>query len=224
MPPIWHQPLSSDNYQKPRIFFKYGSTYDRANIHHSSDFSCLVRFHIRSGRKAEPICHRISIYDDRWFFDVSRVSKEGALSLTKLLTFVRCISSTNPRVVYGGVFVVACAIYPAFPGVVTWLSNNLAGSYKRSAGMAIQIGVGNLGGAIASNFYRQRDSPRYILGHGLELGFIGAGIIAAFILVVAYATINKKRDKILREGGETRFTAEELSAQGDRAVTFRYMI
>jgi hypothetical protein len=52
----------------------------------------------------------------------------------------------HPRVVYGGVFVAACAIYPAFPGVISWLSNNLAGSLKRSAGMALQIGMGNLGG------------------------------------------------------------------------------
>jgi hypothetical protein len=58
----------------------------------------------------------------------------------------RCIATNNPKVVYGGVFIAACAIYPAFPGVITWLSNNLSGSYKRSVGMAIQIGVGNLGG------------------------------------------------------------------------------
>ncbi|OTA93843.1 hypothetical protein M434DRAFT_72315 [Hypoxylon sp. CO27-5] len=161
-------------------------------------------------------------------FISDRVGKRSpfviAFLFMMIVGFSMCISSTNPRVVYGGVFVAACAIYPAFPGVVTWLSNNLAGSYKRSAGMAIQIGVGNLGGAMASNFYRQRDSPRYILGHGLELGFISAGIVAAFILVAAYVTINKKRDKIIQEGRETHYTAEELSAQGDRAVTFRYMI
>lgn len=69
-----------------------------------------------------------------------------------LVGFAMCISTTNPRVVYGGVFLVACSIYPAFPGVVTWLSNNLSGSYKRTAGMAIQIGVGNLGGVRLSSF------------------------------------------------------------------------
>ena len=58
----------------------------------------------------------------------------------------------SPRVVYGGIFIAACAIYPAFPGIVTWLSNNLAGSYKRSAGMALQIGIGNLGGVGASSY------------------------------------------------------------------------
>lgn len=73
-----------------------------------------------------------------------RVFLGGTPQLTDSL--LRCISSSNPKVVYGGVFIAACSIYPAFPGVISWLSNNLAGSYKRSAGMAVQIGVGNLGG------------------------------------------------------------------------------
>lgn len=72
-----------------------------------------------------------------------------------------------PGVVYFGVFVAVigksliepsiptkpqklikpiAGIYPAFPGNVTWLSANLAGDYKRAAGMAIHIGIGNLAG------------------------------------------------------------------------------
>ena len=47
-----------------------------------------------------------------------------------------------PGVVYAGVFIATCGIYPAFPGNIAWISNNLAGSYKRSAGMAFQIGIG----------------------------------------------------------------------------------
>ncbi|KAL7790781.1 major facilitator superfamily domain-containing protein [Trichoderma ceciliae] len=143
--------------------------------------------------------------------------------LMMIIGFSMCISSSNPKVIYGGVFVAACAIYPAFPGVITWLCNNLSGSYKRSAGMAIQIGVGNLGGAMASNFYRQADSPRYILGHGLELGFISIGIIASLVLIFSYYTVNKKREQRLVDGEAAHFTPEELSALGDRAVTFRYM-
>jgi hypothetical protein len=139
-----------------------------------------------------------------------------------IVGFAMCISSSNPRVVYGGIFVVACSIYPSFPGNISWLSNNLAGSYKRSAGMAIQIGIGNLGGAMASNFYRQRDSPRYILGHALELGFISLGIIASAVLVVTYASINRERDLILRETTND-ISAKELAEKGDKAATFRYV-
>ncbi|KAJ3521096.1 hypothetical protein NM208_g13450 [Fusarium decemcellulare] len=140
-----------------------------------------------------------------------------------IVGFSMCISTSNPKVVYGGVFIAACAIYPAFPGVISWLANNLAGSYKRSVGMAIQIGVGNLGGAMASNFYRQKDGPHYILGHGLELGFISAGIIAALILIFSYDRINKSRERKMAAGEHEQYSEEELSAKGDKAVTWRYM-
>ncbi|KAH0593209.1 hypothetical protein MHUMG1_08931 [Metarhizium humberi] len=145
-----------------------------------------------------------------------------------LVGFTMCLASSNPKVVYGGVFVAACAIYPAFPGIIAWLSNNLSGSYKRSAGMALQIGIGNLGGflfmqAMASNFYRKKDKPRYFLGHGLEIGFIVLGIAAAFILVLGYRRLNRKRERQLAEGQDKNYTAAELSALGDKAITFRYM-
>lgn len=89
--------------------------------------------------------------------------------------------------------------------------------------MAIQIGAGNLGGAFASNFYRQKDAPRYILGHALELAFTSVGLIAAAILILNYMRINRSRAKAIREGAHNQFTPEELSAMGDRAVTFRYV-
>jgi MFS family permease len=60
--------------------------------------------------------------------------------------FIMCISSGKPGVVYAGVFIAACALYPAFPGNITWLSNNLAGSTKRATGQALQICLGNLAG------------------------------------------------------------------------------
>lgn len=132
-----------------------------------------------------------------------------------------CISTSNPKVIYGGVFVVACAIYPCVPGNITWLSNNLAGSYKRSTGMAIQIGVGSLGGAMASNFYRARDAPQYRLGHTLELVFISVGIVAALIQVISYVVINKRRARYLQTTDQ--FSHAELAAKGDKAFTFRYM-
>lgn len=73
-----------------------------------------------------------------------------------IVGFSMCIATdpnVKPGVVYAGVFLIACSIYPSFPGNISWLSNNLAGSYKRSAGMAIQIGVGNLGGVSPYTFY-----------------------------------------------------------------------
>ncbi|KFY39708.1 hypothetical protein V494_03885 [Pseudogymnoascus sp. VKM F-4513 (FW-928)] len=127
-----------------------------------------------------------------------------------------------PGVVYAGVFICTCGIYPAFPGNITWISNNLAGSTKRAVGMAFQIGVGNLGGAMASNFYRKQDGPKFLLGHGLEICFITLGLVAVVILRVNYARINKKRDALMDDGAE--LTDKEISDLGDRAPTFRYQL
>ncbi|KAI9753977.1 MAG: hypothetical protein M4579_004907 [Chaenotheca gracillima] len=125
-----------------------------------------------------------------------------------------------PGVVYAGVFITTIGIYSAFPGNVTLLANNLAGSYKRSAGMAIHIGVGNLGGAFASNFYRSADMPKYVLGHALELGFVCAGLMAVVALRVSYAKVNAARDR----KGLGEYTDKELSELGDKSPTFRYVL
>jgi MFS family permease len=146
--------------------------------------------------------------------------------LAILVGFIMAIAGSSagnvPGVVYAGVFIATCGIYPAFPGNVVWISNNLAGSYKRSAGMAFQIGVGNLGGAMASNFYRAQDKPKYLLGHGLEIGFVVMGLLAVIVLRVSYGEINRQRER-----DSDRISAlsdEELSDLGDRAPTFRYML
>lgn len=76
---------------------------------------------------------------------------------------------------------------------------------------------------MASNFYRQPDSPRYVLGHSLELGFVCMGILAAVILNVGYAGINRKREKKFAEANEGGYGSQELSELGDKAYTFRYM-
>ena len=177
-----------------------------------------------------------------WWSD--RVGKRYPFILVCLcimaVGFIMCVSSATPGVIYAGVFIAACALYPAFPGNITWLSNSrcgtnllcckmltvldLAGSTKRATGQAIQIAVGNLAGAMASNFYRAEDAPRYILGHALELGFIGAGIIGLLVLVFNYKRINKKRERQLAEGAHNRYTPEELGELGDRSMTFEYVL
>ncbi|KAF2850267.1 MFS general substrate transporter [Plenodomus tracheiphilus IPT5] len=139
--------------------------------------------------------------------------------------FIMCIAGGSvPGLVYAGVFIAASALYAAFPGNITWLSNNLAGSTKRATGQAIQIAVGNLAGAMASNFYRAEDAPRYLLGHALELGFIVAGILGLLVLVFNYKRINAKRERQLAAGVHNGYTPEELSELGDRAVTYKYFL
>lgn len=166
-----------------------------------------------------------------------------------LVGFVTCMASAGrgiPGAVYAGVFIAACGkqqfsafvlcntrgpkqlkisiqtlgIYPSFPGNITWLSSNLAGSYKRATGMAIQIGFGNLSGAAAANFYRNSDAPKYYTGHALMIGVVTAGMIAVLVLRINYQRINKRRDM----EGTGDLTEEELADMGDKSPGFRYSL
>lgn len=76
---------------------------------------------------------------------------------------------------------------------------------------------------MASNFYRAKDAPQFKLGHRLELIFIGAGLVASLALLVDYGAANKKHEKRTGNGGLGSCMPEELLAQGDRAITFRYV-
>ncbi|KAM9929732.1 hypothetical protein OXX80_009590 [Metschnikowia pulcherrima] len=136
-----------------------------------------------------------------------------------------CIDPRDfPHTIYGACFLIALGIYPAFPLVVIWFSNNLAGSYKRAVGMAFQIGIGNFSGAFASNFYRTQDSPKFTLGHALELGFIVMGLIFMTIVVLGYIMINKKRRRDLAKGVYAEYSREDFLAMGDKSPHFVYRL
>lgn len=129
-----------------------------------------------------------------------------------------------PNAVYGGTYILALGIYSAFPMVVIWFSNNLAGSYKRAVGMAFQIGIGNFAGAFSSNFYRTQDAPDYKLGHGLELGFALMGLVFTFITIAGYVISNKKKKRDLDQGKYDHCLPADLIEMGDKSPHFVYRL
>ncbi|EPQ50490.1 MFS general substrate transporter [Gloeophyllum trabeum ATCC 11539] len=144
-----------------------------------------------------------------------------------LIGFVINITDAPIGAKYFGTFFCVAGSYAAFPGVVAWLGNNMVGQYKRGVGMALHIGIGNFAGAISSNVYRSKDAPRYIVGHGIELMFVGIGFICVPLVVFLYTRINAQRDRAEREAGEKGavvYSAQELREMGDRAPAFRYML
>ncbi|KAF8836782.1 MFS general substrate transporter [Paxillus ammoniavirescens] len=138
-----------------------------------------------------------------------------------LMGFLINISNLSSGIKYFGLYL--CLLGSSGgSGAVAWLANNLGGKYKRATGMAVQITVGNIGGAFASNIYRSQDAPRYLLGHGLEIMFIGLGLIAVQITVLVYRHINSRRDHeelVRREKGQ-----DVDVGKGDRALSFRYTL
>ncbi|KAI0043339.1 MFS general substrate transporter [Auriscalpium vulgare] len=140
-----------------------------------------------------------------------------------LVGFTINISDVAPGVKYFGTFFCVAGSYASFPGVVSWLGNNLSGQYKRGVGMALHIGIGNFAGAIASNVFRTQDEPRYILGHGIMLMFVGIGFVSVPTVVFLYMRINRKRDEEVANG-RVNYTDRQLRALGDKAPDFRYIL
>ncbi|KAG0694942.1 MFS general substrate transporter [Suillus ampliporus] len=145
-----------------------------------------------------------------------------------LIGFSINISTAPDGVKYFGIFFIVMGSYAAIPAVVSWLGNNLSGQYKRGVGMALHIGIGNFSVAISSVVYRSQDSPRFILGHAVELMFVGIGFIAVPIVVFLYKRINAQRDTAERlemeRGEKVQYSDGELRELGDRAPDFRYTL
>jgi hypothetical protein len=77
---------------------------------------------------------------------------------------------------------------------------------------------------MASNFYRAKDSPRYILGHALEIGFVTMGMIVTTLFALIGWRINKDRQKRCERGEHLQYSEQQLAEQGDKALTYRYML
>lgn len=143
--------------------------------------------------------------------------------LVSLIGFAINLSGGPRGVRYFGTFL-CCAGYAAFPVLVAWLGNNVAGHYKRGVSMATHIGIGNFGGAIASNIFRTQDAPRYAVGHGTEIGFLGMGLLVVPLLMVLYTRINKRREREASAPDARKLSTQELRRMGDRAPDFRYTL
>lgn len=129
--------------------------------------------------------------------------------------------SLSRGVRYMAIYFVATGGVIAQPIAVTWINNNMGGHYKRSVAAAVQIGLGNCAGFIASNVYITSEAPTYRTGYGVGLGLICLSFIASTCLLVYMFMENKKRD----QGGRDyrlQLPPDELNNLGDDHPSFRF--
>lgn len=165
-----------------------------------------------------------AVLADKFGYRSPVVFSNYVICLMGYVIAMACDIRTNSGGVYAGMFFAAIGCYTVLPTLPTWHSNNLAGEYKRAVGMAAQVGIGNFGGAMSSNFYRKQDAPRYLLGHGLEIMFLGLALIAGTCAVIYYSRQNSKRQRDIQAGKYDNYTPEQLVAMGDKSPYFRYRL
>ncbi|RDW65576.1 hypothetical protein BP5796_10268 [Coleophoma crateriformis] len=122
---------------------------------------------------------------------------------------------------YAAIFFITAGNFITQPLVVVWLTNNLAGHYKRSFGAAIQIGIGNFGGIIGSNIFLPSESPYYKTGYSTGIALLLVGGILSTIQFLGMKYENMKRDN---GGRDYRFSLpeEQLENLGDDHPHFRF--
>ena len=123
---------------------------------------------------------------------------------------------------YFAVYAITGGGYITQPVVLAWLSNQLGGHYKRGIGPAVQIGIGNIGGIIASNIYLKDQAPTYQLGFGLSLGLIWLCCLSCIALFAFLVTENRLREKGGRDYRLQGLTEEEQENLGDAHPGFRF--
>jgi hypothetical protein len=142
--------------------------------------------------------------------------------------FLGLLSIPHPRLpglTYAFLFCIPAGVYPPLIGLVSWVGNNLAPSWKRAVGMALLICMGNFGGAIGSNIYLENQKPNYWLGFWFGLGISVAAVIATVVLKFEYQRLNRRKET---EGTEEEVRAkygdEELTQMGDKSPLFKYIV
>ncbi|OAP58669.1 hypothetical protein AYL99_07759 [Fonsecaea erecta] len=132
-----------------------------------------------------------------------------------LTGYIMCAAPKHftPGLTYAGIMIAACGLYSVIPGLLAWFSNNLAPVHKRSVAMALQIGLGTLAGAAASNFYVASDAPTYRTGHTIELAFVSMGLVLVVTYYISCSLANKKRAKMSLEA----YTNQQLAELGDKS-------
>lgn len=145
--------------------------------------------------------------------------------LCAVVGLIMLISSDNNHVKYTGCFFFASGIYPNVPQGVAWNGNNIGGSLKRGVGIAMHVGFGNLGGAIAAFIYLSTDAPHYRKGHGILIGMLTMSITLSTFMTLYLRRENARRDrehKPLDKYSEADKVAER--EKGDDATFFRYTV
>lgn len=97
----------------------------------------------------------------------------------------------------------------------------MGGHVKRGVSSAMQIGLGNCGGIVASNIYLPQQKPHYTVGFGVSLGLVWLCGFSATMFLLLIGRENKRRNQG-RRNYRLNTSPEELDNLGDDHPSFRF--
>jgi hypothetical protein len=99
---------------------------------------------------------------------------------------------------------------------------------KRSVGIAMQVGFGNLGGVLSGFTYTGKDAPQYRHGHTIVIGLLAMSTVLCFFMRWWCGVENERREaEDQRTGKMLGWSKEQKVAErekGDSAGFYRYTL
>ncbi|EJD02868.1 MFS general substrate transporter [Fomitiporia mediterranea MF3/22] len=207
----------------PTIISQLGFTANKANlltvpVHLvAAAVSCLVNYSADRFRIRGPV----SILD-------------SYAILTALTGCLMQMLSRNAALSYFATYMIALCGHPMH---VSWSSNNIHNSYKRSVSLAIIVSISSSVGVISINLFREQDAPRYILGNSFSVAATIVGLVSSITLHVLLRRENGhrnrgERDEVIGDAVDGhgdirngRYDSVEAAKRdkGDEWSGFRYM-
>ncbi|KAG9313544.1 major facilitator superfamily domain-containing protein [Chiua virens] len=145
-----------------------------------------------------------------------------AAAFISLVGYIVLYTQTKAGASYVGAVLAAIGAFPPIPIILAWASANAGGDVKRGVALAAVIGFGNLGGICSAFIYL--DPPRFHIGHGTNMGWLGLSILMSSFAMWDYSRINKEKERTCLEHGITEDRREEFRDFGDKSPLFRYML
>jgi MFS family permease len=131
-----------------------------------------------------------------------------------------------PGVVYFAMFLIGGGTFSGGPSTMSWMSNNLAGQWKRAVSMALLATIANLvGGTIGSNIFLAREKPKYTTAYSVLLAFITCAVLSGWALVFMIRRWNAQRTVLIEQAQqEGRDLDAECKDLGDKNPHFKYTL
>ncbi|EJD36032.1 MFS general substrate transporter [Auricularia subglabra TFB-10046 SS5] len=125
-----------------------------------------------------------------------KVNKRGPfiLAQTAITILGLCLTAftTSHASRYAGTFLGLFGCQANIPSVLAYQSNNIAGQAKRSFSSALVVGLGGIGGIIASVAFREKDGPKYTPGLITSIACQGLMLACCLSTTAWFAYRNKQ--------------------------------
>lgn len=119
----------------------------------------------------------------------------GAIGYILLIT----LKDKGSAALYVAACITTTGVFSCIPAMLSYFSSNLGGHTKRGVGIAINVMIGNIGGAIGGQIYRNDDAPYYTRGHETCLGLMCGAVVLSILFKLYYIRENKRRDNLSPE-------------------------